>query len=323
MPRLEIRPFDAALLDAAARLLAERHRAQRGIEPGLDPAYEDHAATRPEIEALLAVDGASGTAAVRGGDLRGYLFGVPRDAATWGPNVWVEGAGHAADEPGLVRDLYAVAAARWVDEGRTNHHALVPASDAALVDAWFSMDFGQQHVHAIRESPAAGYAPTVPDGVTIRRPTRADIPALAEIDLVLPLHQTRSPVFSRLTVPTLEATIAELEEDLGDPRYASFVAEHAGRLVGEAVGCSIELSSMHGGVTRPPSAGFLGFAAVLPEARGLGAGRALGETILAWSRDAGYARVVTDWRSTNLEASRAWSALGFRPTFRRLHRTIL
>jgi GNAT superfamily N-acetyltransferase len=62
--------------------------------------------------------------------------------------------------------------------------------------------------------------------------------------------------------------------------------------------------------------------AVLPEARGRGAGRALGEAILAWSRDAGYPSVATDWRSTNLEADRAWRNLGFRPSFRRLHRAI-
>jgi len=69
-------------------------------------------------------------------------------------------------------------------------------------------------------------------------------------------------------------------------------------------------------------AGFLGFAAVLPDARGVGAGRALGETVLAWARDAGHATIVTDWRSTNVESNRAWLALGFRPIFHRLHRAI-
>ena len=73
---------------------------------------------------------------------------------------------------------------------------------------------------------------------------------------------------------------------------------------------------------RPDNAGFLGFAAVLPAARGLGAGRALGDTVLAWSAEAGYDVVATDWRQTNLQSSRSWTALGFLPTFFRLHRTI-
>ena len=93
-------------------------------------------------------------------------------------------------------------------------------------------------------------------------------------------------------------------------------------MVGFAVGCGIEESSEHRGIVRPDRAGFLGFAAVLPEARGIGAGRVLGEAVLAWSRDAGYPTVVTDWRETNLLSSRTWPRLGFRPTFRRLFRAI-
>jgi hypothetical protein len=32
--------------------------------------------------------------------------------------------------------------------------------------------------------------------------------------------------------------------------------------------------------------------------------------------------VATDWRQTNLLSSRTWAALGFVPTFLRLHRTV-
>ena len=39
-------------LDEAAELLAERHRAQRRLEPGLDPVYEDPAVARVEIEGV-------------------------------------------------------------------------------------------------------------------------------------------------------------------------------------------------------------------------------------------------------------------------------
>lgn len=69
---------------------------------------------------------------------------------------------------------------------------------------------------------------------------------------------------------------------------------------------------------RPVSAGFLAYAAVAPDARGLGAGRTLGDACLVWARDNGYEWVAVDWRSTNLEADRTWRAAGFRPTFYRL-----
>ena len=100
------------------------------------------------------------------------------------------------------------------------------------------------------------------------------------------------------------------------------MAEHEGDVVGSAVGCAIELSSTHTSLALPRGAAFLAFAAVFPERRGLGAGRALGERVLTWARDAGYPWVVTDWRMTNLLSSRAWPQLGFRPTFYRLFRAI-
>jgi GNAT superfamily N-acetyltransferase len=319
---LAIRRLRAADLDAAAALLADRHRRHRGVAPLLDPAFEDAAVARRQVEALLADESATAWAATRGRRLVGYLIGISKDPGTWGGNVWVEPAGHAASEPAIVRELYAAAAAGWVEAGRTNHHVLVPASDADLVDAWFGLDFGQQHLHAIRESPPASFGVVPRAELVIRAAAREDLAALVELELVLPRHSQLSPVFSRLAPHPAEQVRADLEADLDDPRFAMFVAEAAGRVVGSAIGCSLSESRSNSGLMRPAHAAFLGYAAVLPEARGLGVGRALGETILAWSRDAGYPVVATDWRSTNLEADRSWRGLGFRPTFRRLHRAI-
>jgi ribosomal protein S18 acetylase RimI-like enzyme len=320
-PTLEIEPFTPEALDGASRLLADRHRRHRAAEPLLDASFEELATARAAIEAELAGDRAAGWVARRDGELVGYIIGQAK-SATWGENVWVEAAGHAATEPSIVRELYAVAAAAWVGEGRTNHFVLVPAADAGLVDAWFSLDFGQQHVHAIREVPPAAFGVVPRSELIIRRPTRDDLGVLADLELVLPTHMRGAPTFSTLAVPDWNETRDELAADFDDPKFSTFVAEHEGRVVGSAIGCALSVSSMHVGPNQPADAGFLGFAAVLPEGRGLGAGRALGETVLAWARDAGYTSVATDWRSANLEADGAWRALGFRPTFRRLHRLI-
>ena len=199
----------------------------------------------------------------------------------------------------------------------------MPASDEDLVEAWFSLDLGQQHLHAVRESPPASFGVVPQAELVVRRATRADLPSLAELELVLPRHGRLAPVFSTLPIEPIEEVLAELERDFDDPRFTTLVAEAAGRVVGSATGCSIEESRSNTSLIRPARAGFLGYAAVLPEARGMGVGRALGEAILAWGRDEGYETIATDWRSTNLEADRAWRGLGFRPTFRRLHRSIV
>ncbi len=109
---------------------------------------------------------------------------------------------------------------------------------------------------------------------------------------------------------------------LDDPAYTTFVAEVEGDVIGSSGGCSLELSSSHPPLTRPDYAGFPAFAAVVPHARGLGAGRALGEAVVAWTAQVGYHCVVTDWRVTNLLSSRTWPRLGFAESFLRLHRLV-
>jgi ribosomal protein S18 acetylase RimI-like enzyme len=145
---------------------------------------------------------------------------------------------------------------------------------------------------------------------------------LATLDLELPAHQGRSPVFSSGPTATYEEALTGAEEAVDDPDFATFVVERDGRVVGTSVGCALTNSGSHSGLARPDDAGFLGFAAVLPEARGTGAGRAVGDAVLATGAEAGYRSVVTDWRSTNLLSSRTWPRLGFRPRFLRLRRLV-
>jgi GNAT superfamily N-acetyltransferase len=60
----------------------------------------------------------------------------------------------------------------------------------------------------------------------------------------------------------------------------------------------------------------------LPESRGTGLGVALTDAGFAWAVREGYEAMVTDWRVTNLLASRFWPRRGFRASVLRLHRSI-
>ena len=85
---------------------------------------------------------------------------------------------------------------------------------------------------------------------------------------------------------------------------------------------SIERSGEHTGLARPERAAFIGFAATLPESRGSGIGVALTDACFAWAAEHDYPTMVTDWRETNLLASRFWPRRGFRRMFLRLYRSI-
>jgi hypothetical protein len=98
VPRLELRPFSEEHLDAAAELLAERHRRQRLAEPLLPARFEEAAAAREEVEAAWAKEGSAGAVALRGRKIVGYLVGAPSEDEAWGANEWVELAANAVGE---------------------------------------------------------------------------------------------------------------------------------------------------------------------------------------------------------------------------------
>ena len=320
MPSPEILPFADEHLAAAGDLLAARHRAHRAAEPLLSPRYEDPEAARAEVAAAFAAEDASGSVAVSGDRVVGYLLGAPKGGSAWGPNAWVEAAGHAVEEAETARALYAVAATRWVEEGRTAHYALLPAYDTALIGAWFRLAFGHQHTHAIREPAAAG---PVREGLVVRQPER-----VGDSGARPPRHGAPRPPGARADLllgssRRLRGAGGGLGGGLRQPE----VLERRRRARGRDR--RLRRGMLAGSVVHATRARLVrtalrssGFAAVFPEARGLGVGRAVGEAVSAWALSEGYPSIVTDWRETNLLSSRAWRGLGYRDTFTRVHRLV-
>jgi ribosomal protein S18 acetylase RimI-like enzyme len=317
MPEPQIRPFEGGHLQAAAALLAERHGRHREAEPLLKAEIDFEA----RIEDLRHADGASAWVAIQDGEVAGYLIGAPRSAEVWGRNVWVEAAGHASTEPEVVRDLYAVAAGQWVDEGNTRHSVLVPASDSDLLGAWWRLSFGQQQSHGIQEIPTVVDS-SIPDGYEIRGPDLAEIEALIDIDLALPEHQRESPVFGGARSYSRDDSRREWLDTLEKGEEKILIGAFQGRPVACWALVPIARSNENRSLFGPDDAAFLGFAATLPESRGSGIGVALTNASLAWANEQGYTSMATDWRETNLLASRFWPRRGFRRTFLRLYRSI-
>jgi ribosomal protein S18 acetylase RimI-like enzyme len=313
---LEIAPFSEEHLDAATTLLAARHARHRAAT-ALLPDREGDAG-----EALAAAwgsRGASGAAALRAGRLEGFLVGAPRADPVWGANVWVESGGHAVEDAETLRDLYALAAGRWVAEGRTRHYVLVPASETAVVEAWFRLCFGLQHAHGGRDVPAASTV-EAPPGFTIRAPAPADVDGLIEVGLALPVHQRSSPVFSGVELPDREASRREWLSAIAaddDELLAAFAGDRPA-----ACWSLTPADGFHQPLMRPDNGCFVGFASVLPEFRGAGLGTVLTNVCLARAAERGYEVMITDWRVTNLLASRFWPRRGFTETFLRLYRSI-
>ena len=308
MAAVEIRPFGDEHLDGAAALLAERHTAHRLIEPLL-PAVDDF---RAQVESEWDVEGAGGAVAFDGDEVVGYLVGRHRDDAI-GPYIWSHVAGHAVREPEFVRDLYAVAADRWVAEGLTRHFVFVPAT-RDLIEPWFRLSFGASAALAMRET-----GPEIaPDsGVTVRLSTPADLEPTAALDRLLPEHLQRAPSFSGLPLAEPAEFVADWRNIWDEEENTHFVAERDGRIVGHAL-----LYRRPADLRVPANCIDLADCATEPDIRGSGVGLALTAHVLTWAHENGYPTMITDWRMTNLLASRYWPRRGFREVFLRLYRSI-
>jgi len=307
--RTEIRAFTPADIEGAALVLAERHARHRAVEPLL-PAIDDFGA---HVARELSADGASGAVSLRAGVIDGYVIGK-RQEDPIGPHVRIGLAGSASREPERMRDLYAAAAPVWVDAGLTRHFVFVPAIDD-LVAPWHRLSFGTSAALAAR---AADRQDLPASDVTVRRSTADDLRVAAGLDRLLYLHLETAPSFSGLPVQDLDWFVDDWRTTWDDPKFTHFIAERAGRPVGHLL-----MYRRPGGDLRVPEASIdLADAATLPEVRGTCVGLALTAHAIEWARANGYRTIITDWRMTNLAASRFWPARGFRPTFYRLYRSI-
>jgi GNAT superfamily N-acetyltransferase len=310
MSRPQIVPFSDEHLDGAAALLEERHARHRAAEPLLPEAVD----FRAQVESDWRADDASGAAAVSDGEVVGYLIG--RGEENWaGPYLWVRFASHAVRQPGeLVRDLYTAAAKRWVDEGWTKQFVSVPPL-RDLVEPWFRLSFGLSAAMAARETAPE---PVADLGLTIRPSTPDDLLDGARLDRMLRLHLNESPSFSTLEVESEEWYVDDWRTTWDEDEYTHFVADQGGEIVGHI----LLYRRPEGDLRVPPRSIDLANALTEPGIRGSGVGVALTNHVLAWAHVHGYGTMTTDWRMTNLEASRFWPRRGFRETFLRLYRSI-
>ena len=307
MPDVEIRPFSDEHLDAAAALLAERHERHLAAEPllGRDVDY------RAQVERDLQAEGASGAAAVAGGELVGYLVG----RTTEEEDCLVDFDGFAAHEPEVIRDLYAHLSEAWVDAGFVRHRAHVPATDAAAIDAWFRLAFGRQLTFGAREIRPA---PTATRDVTVRAAREDELEEAAALGSQMHLHHRRPPSFSARQTISDDEYREWWVDSWGKPEFIHFVAERGGRLVGQLLLYRRPPEDLR----VPANSIDLAHAVTLADERGSGVGVALTEHAFAWAHDAGYTAMTVDWREVNLLASRFWPRRGFRPTFLRLYRRV-
>lgn len=323
---MKLNPFVEADLEEAAELLARRHQNDRAHEQALPERFTQPLAARTAIEKTWHDAHQSGVVARHEGQLIGYLIGVPKTSGPWGRGVWVELPGHAIDPTfgaEVYRDLYAAISPSWVSLGFLAHYALIPASDRDALEAWFALSFGKEQTHGIRETaPASAFDVPADPTLEIRQAGLADLDASLELDDIIPIQHSRSPVYAPFPPYDREEVRQESIEILENKQWKLWLAFRNGRVVG----CQLFIPAKPGPGTADmlysEQYSCLAIGATREEEQGRGVGRALTAHGLAADHAAGYTHCITDWRATNLLSSRFWPRQGFRPVAYRLSRRL-
>jgi N-acetylglutamate synthase-like GNAT family acetyltransferase len=223
------------------------------------------------------------------------------DHEVFGDCVFVEAL---VDDPEAVRSAYTEQAPDWPPL----HFAVVEPTPEAL-DPWYRLGFAQMHAYGVRRS--GGERAEVP-GVTLRRGGIGDLEDAVRIDRLIYDAQAEPPSYSSYELHDdrhRQTWIETLEAE--DVHY--FVAERDGRAVGHVTlyPDPTDTEALH-----------LASTAVVPEERGSGIGLLLTTHALAYAAEQGYPRLRTNWRVTNLVASRYWPARGFELARIRLVRSV-
>ena len=295
----QIVPLGDEHLEDAAALATARYRAERERVPSLPPRYADASSILPWLRDLARQ--APGVAAIRSGQLVGYLLGftIPDfrgQRSAFSPE-WANAA-DLEDSQRIYQEMYAHLSARWVANGCFTHLVSVLARDRDGLEGWHGLGFGSIAADAVRDlRPAAG--PRA--GVQVRRAGPEDIELAMALDEALRRHLAAAPTF----LAYVEREDREFHEQwLADPANALWLAYRGS----EAVAC------MGLGPANPDACAIIRdekTASVISaftqeNARGEGIATALLNRSLDWARSEGYELCAVDFEPMNILAASFW-----------------
>ena len=276
-----------------------RAHALCGQVPVLSRQHSEPDRLIPTLERFVARE--PGVAAIRNGQLVGYLFGF--DIGHWHGRrtVFSPAWAHAAaleDRQALYWAMYREMSRQWVAAGQFQHALVELATGCGGREAWQWMGFGLAAVDAVRSlDPATGGDPDA----RIRRASLDDVEVAAQLGEALWRHLCAPPVFllrqPRDWVEVQRAFVS-------DSANALWLAERDGQVVASMRHAPVSDDVSY--VLRDSGTTSIVGAYACPEARGRGVAVALLNQVLAQAREEGYERCGVDFETQNIEGVRFW-----------------
>ncbi len=247
------------------------------------------------------------------GRLRGHLYGATLDDPLHGRQTWTGPDGYSFDVEGVLDNLLEWAYREWRAGGSTAH--LVWALAGNGTQAW--VERGYQIISVRGSTALEDVEPTPwPRGQRLRFATIDDLETAVAFDEMI--DQAQGVDVSALSEAQRAANAADVAELLEDPECRYFLVEVDGRPAAQCV--TYPLPALRGNF---PDTVYLGSLAVHPDLRRRGLARVLVRTALDAARRDGFGHAEVRWHINNHGATSLWSALGFRPTYVQLRRSLV
>lgn len=321
--KTEYLPFRIEMIPEAGKLLAERHKCNRGRLPLLPSRFDEIQAATRAVDGLWKEKYTNGFAAFRAGRMIAYLIGKT-STNPWGRAGYVYLPGYAVEQeenPAAIQDLYALLGDHWVERGCFDHYLYISAADTEVIERLFDVGFGKERIDALLDLRTLEI-PDVeePNGVTVRKAGAGDNALVGSLSNVIFRSLAKAPYWHP-TVPEDWHDLHEGWSELPDEKeWTIWMALEKHEALG-TVGFRPEEETDTQMLASPRTV-YLSVAATKPEARGRGI-----STVLSWhglrqAQQEGYEICYSNWISPNLLASRFWPRFGFKDAAYRLAKKV-
>jgi ribosomal protein S18 acetylase RimI-like enzyme len=302
-----VRKLLANDIDGVVARVAQRLGLDATLKPLVNPKFPADV-----FRTALASATSSTWVNYRDDQLVGHLYGALLESPTYGMSVWIGPDGVSFNDGDALAALYAVAGDEWIAKGATDHFVWT-LDDPSTTFAWLDLGFARMHTRGVMQIQERHHA--FADAYTLRLGTFDDLDLAIKLDDELERAQSLGPSFS------IGLSKASQRDDwietLSDPDTRHFIVEASGVPIAQCVTFPLpdQRSSFDGTI-------HLSAVVVLDEHQNRGVARAMVDAALSDARERGFAYGETNWRITNRQAARYWTAYGFSTTYVRLHRTI-
>jgi len=296
---ISVEAFRDKHVGEAAELFTINYRLLRTTIPCLPTTHES-----PDAAASMlskALDTVPGAAAIRDGELVGFMFAFVIDLHGM-RTAYVPDWAHAArveNSARLNQQLYTYLSEHWLRNGCYRHAITLFADDEQALDAYVRLGFGMLAIDTVR-----GLEPTreaAGDEVKIRRATTEDAELSCALAEELDRYLASPPTFLAYAA---RDTVGRTREWLSNPDNLQVLAY----LGGETVGYMQFEPQGHGTahiVSDEKSFACTG-TYVKEGLRQHGIGAALLSHCAEWARQHGYLRLSVDCESANIAGSSFW-----------------